>query len=351
MRPLRLAVIGVGHLGKEHARILAGLEDVELVGVADVNRDFGQAVAQRCSTTAFTDYRQLLPHIDAAVIAVPTAHHHAIAAECLSRGIALLVEKPLATTVEQAEDLVARANRYGTVLQVGHIERFNPAFEEFQSRAWQPAFVAAERVGPFSGRSTDIGAVLDLMIHDIDLLLTLVQASVRSVTATGMAALGGHEDVVHAHVQFSNGCMASLTANRIHVSPSRRMQIWASEGFATIDFARRHLTFMQPSEQLQQHCAEPHKLHPMKLKEGLFDRYLPIQELDCECGDQLTRELEHFVQCVRTGSRPRVSGEEGRDAIALAARIMECVRKNQIEGQREETILPVYQPLKGDAAA
>ena len=209
-----MAVIGVGHLGKEHARILAGLPEVELVGVADVNLEQAQAIAGRLACCAYASHRPLLHLADAAVLAVPTVHHYVLAAEFLRRGIPLLVEKPLASSLEQAEELVEIARRQRLVLQVGHIERFNPAFEALRRYHFQPKFVECERVGPFTGRSTDIGVVLDLMIHDLDLLLALIQSPVRSVEALGVAIFGGQEDIANARLQFANGCVANLTTSR-----------------------------------------------------------------------------------------------------------------------------------------
>ena len=248
---LRMAVIGVGHLGKEHARILAGMPEVELVGVADVNADQATAVARRCCTQAYTEYWPLLNLVDALVLAVPTVHHHPLAIEFLRRGIPVLIEKPIAVSLSEAEELVATARRTGAVLQVGHIERFNPAFEELQQHPLQPKFVECERLGAFSGRSTDIGAVLDLMIHDLDLLLALVQSPVSSVEAVGVALFGEHEDVANARLGFANGCVATVTASRASAAPVRRMRVWAPEGYAGVDFARRHLTLVQPSEQFR----------------------------------------------------------------------------------------------------
>src|SRR5579864_5465697 len=200
MSRLRVAVIGVGHLGKEHARILSGMPDVELVGVADVNGEQAQAVARRLNTRAFTEPWPLLNLVDAASIVVPTLHHRSVAADFLRRQIPLLVEKPLANNPADAEALVELAEKTGTILQVGHIERFNPAFEELLQRPLQPKFVACERLGPFTGRSADIGVVLDLMIHDLDLLLALVKSPVTGVEAMGMSVFGRHEDVACARL-------------------------------------------------------------------------------------------------------------------------------------------------------
>src|SRR5262249_53127328 len=222
MERLRLAVVGVGHLGKEHARILAGLSGVELVGVVDARAEQAEVVARRCSTRPFTDHRQLLAEsLDAAVIAVPTIHHHAVAADYLRAGVALLVEKPLASTLAQADELVDLARRVGVLLQVGHVERFNPAFEQLSRRPLQPKLVTCQRLSPFSGRSLDIGVVLDLMIHDLDLLLALVSAPVRDVSAVGLSLLSGHEDFAQAYLTFESGCVAHLSASRAHTAPVR----------------------------------------------------------------------------------------------------------------------------------
>ncbi len=326
MPRLRMAVVGVGHLGKEHARILAGLPDVELVGVVDVNNEQAQAVARSCRSTAYSAPWPLLNHVDAAVIAVPTCFHHAIASEFLGHGIALLVEKPLATTPAQADSLIALAKQHNALLQVGHIERYNPAFEELQRRPLRPKFIDGCRVGPYTGRSTDIGAVLDLMIHDIDLVLTLVQAPPRSVEAVGASVFGGHEDVVQARVTFENGCVANLSASRVSPQPMRRMGIWGAEGYAGIDFARRRLTLIQPSERRSTPAAR------LALKDDLFAKQLETLELDCNQGDQLTRELQDFVRVVQGHAAPRVGGEDGGKAVALAARILERIAEHRWDG-------------------
>jgi predicted dehydrogenase len=343
MARLRLAVIGVGHLGKEHARILAARPEVELVGVADVNAAQAEVVAQRCGTRPFADHRALLPLVDAAVVVVPTIYHHGVAAEFLRRGIPVLVEKPLAANLTQAGELVDLARLHGVTLQVGHIERFNPAFEELCRRPLRPKFITCERLGSFTGRSTDIGAVLDLMIHDLDLLLALVRSPVRDVQAVGLSVLGGHEDVAQAHVVFENGCVATVSASRVSAAPSRRMQVWAAEGFASIDFARKHLTLVQPSDELRLGRLDPRRLDAgslARLKAELHDRHLKPLELDCQGGDQLTSELQDFLHCVRTGQRPRASGDDGREALALAARVLQSLRAHAWQTHAEPQHLP-----------
>jgi predicted dehydrogenase len=195
---------------------------------------------------------------------------------------------------------VEETRRQGTILQVGHIERFNPAYEELTKLSLEPKFIIAERMGSYTGRSTDIGVVFDLMIHDLDLLLALVRAPVVSVLGAGLAVFGKHEDVANAQVVFGNGCVANLTVSRASPAPQRHMHIWATEGYYGLDFCRRHLTLVQP-------------LTPP----------LPVLELDRNEGDQLTSELQDFIRCVRTGNQPRVSGQDGLNAVAIASRVLE----------------------------
>lgn len=336
MTRLRMAVVGVGHLGKEHARILADLPEVELVGVADVMAEQVEAVATRVGCKAYTNYRSLLQLVDAAVIAVPTCHHHAVASDFLRCGIPVLVEKPLALDVEEAEELVDIAHRQGTILQVGHIERFNPAYESLLGRSFQPKFIECQRLAGFTGRSADVSIVLDLMIHDLDLVLNLVGSPVRAVQAMGVSIFGGPEDVADARVTFVNGCVAHFAASRASYVAQRSMHIWAPEGFLSLDFAKKQLTLVQPSENVRAYGLDPRKLDRAsfaRIKDDLFGKHLETLSLDCNSGpDGLTRELKHFADCVVRGRRPRISGQEGRDAIALADRILASLRAHPWEG-------------------
>lgn len=335
MARLRVAVIGVGHLGKEHARILAGLPDVELVGVADVNHEQAQAIARRHNTQAFSDSWPLLNLVDAATIVVPTSYHLAVAREFLKRGIPLLVEKPLARTTADAGELVDLAAKHGAILQVGHIERFNPAYEDLRKRNFQPKLVRAQRLGPFTGRSADVGVVLDLMIHDLDLLLGLIQAPVRSVDAVGMSCFGGHEDVASARLHFTNGCVAELSASRASPTASRAMQLWGPEGYAEVDFASRKLTLVQPGEEVRRHGLDPARLDPAsrsRIREELFTRHFEMLTIDGKAQDQLTCELQEFVGCVRTGQAPRVTGRDGLAALDVAEQILRSLREHTWDG-------------------
>jgi predicted dehydrogenase len=307
-----------------------------------------ESVAQRCGTRAFTDHRPLLPALGAAVIAAPTFSHHALALEFLKEGISLLVEKPLASTLEQADEVVSAARRAGAVLQVGHIERFNPAFEDLQNRPLRPKLITCERCSGFTGRSTDLGVVLDLMIHDIDLVLALVGGPVRTVEALGVSVLGGHEDLAQARITFANGCVANFTASRAHPRPVRRMQVWGAEGYAGIDFARRQLTLVQPAEPLRRNF-DVRRLGPealSALKVDLFERYLQTLEVSCDRPgpDPLTRELQDFVACVQTGRAPRVDGAAGRDALEVASRVLDSLKAHAWEGNDAGPVGPHQLP-------
>lgn len=336
MTRLRMAVIGVGHLGQHHARILAQQPDVELVGVVDANPDQARAVAAKLGTAPYEHFEHLLGRVDAVSVVTPTVHHHAVAAAFLRAGVPALVEKPVCRTLAEADDLIALAARARVPLQVGHIERFNPAFEELAKRPIRPKFVEAERHGPFTGRSIDIGAVLDLMIHDLDLLLALVGGPVARVSAVGAAVFGGHEDMVNARLEFENGCVAHVTASRITRHPKRRLRVWAGEGYAGIDFVTRKLTLVQQSLELREHGIRAEQLDAAakaRLKDEVFGRYLQVLNLDADRKfDQLTAELRHFIDCVRTGATPRVSGTDGREALALAERVLEALKRHAWEG-------------------
>ncbi len=348
MKPLRLAVIGVGHLGRHHARILSQMEGVELVAVVDNSPQQAAAIASQLSCAAHIAYEPLLGEVDAVSVVTPTVHHHAVASAFLKAGVPVLVEKPVCRTVAEAEDLIQLAAKSKVPLQVGHIERFNPAFEELVRRPIRPKFVEAERHGPFTGRSTDIGAVLDLMIHDLDLLLALDGGPVARVSAVGAAVFGGHEDMVNARLEFESGCIAHVTASRIARHPKRRLRVWAPEGYAGIDFVTRKLTLVQQSDELRRNGLRPERMDAQskaRLKDEVFGRYLETLHVDGDRKwDQLTAELRHFVDCVRTGNSPRVRGEDGRDALALAERVLGALRAHEWEGSPEQAVGPTGMP-------
>jgi predicted dehydrogenase len=232
-------------------------------------------------------------------------------------------------------------------LQVGHIERFNPVLLDLEQRRLQPKFVECQRLGGFSGRSLDIGVVLDLMIHDIDVLLSLVRSPVRSVEAVGVSLFGVHEDIANARLVFENGCIANLTASRASPKPLRKTRIYSPEGYVSLDFHKRQATFIQPAERYRNTGFNVRKLDPADLamfKEGLFGQYLEMREVDMKEVDQLTMELRHFVQCVQTHTQPKVSGVDGRNAVEVATRILEKINSHAWEGDPDGPVGPTHLP-------
>ncbi len=313
------------------------MPEVELVGVADARPEQAAAVGSQHGVPAFSDWRNLLDRVDAVSIAVPTSLHWEVAGAFLGRGIPAMVEKPLAASLAEAEELVELADRAGVTLQVGHIERFNPALASLEGMRLRPKFIAAERLGTYTFRSTDIGVVLDLMIHDLDLILSMVGAPVESVAAVGVSIFGGHEDVANARIQFADGCVANLTASRASYQPVRKMRIWGPEGYAALDVAAKQGTLIRPSDALRRGTLELDGLDlskPDDVKGRIFGKILRVDRVDVpdEGPDPLTRELADFVAAVRTGSRPRVTGGDALKAVALADRVLQSLNAHHWEG-------------------
>lgn len=325
---LRMAVIGAGRLGTFHAQKLAARPDVELVAVVDPVAAQRNRLAAACHCQPLSHHQQLLHQIDAAVVAAPTTWHYQIARDLLQAGIHCLVEKPLTARLDQAEELVDLARQTGLVLQVGHVERFNPAFEAALPLVRNPKYIEAVRACSYSFRSTDIGVVLDLMIHDIELALALTHASVRRVEALGLSVLGGHEDVANARLEFANGCIATLSACRVGYEAVRRMHIWSPSGFASIDFAARTVRLVQPSQDVLQRRLHLENLSPEQIeywKTHLAEKHLPCHQLQFPQVDALALEIDDFITSIQQGRSPRVPGYQGRNALAVAEKILEKI--------------------------
>ena len=349
MKKIRLAVIGAGRLGGFHAQKLAASQQVELLGVVDPLPAARNRIAAECNTRALADYAPLLDQIDAAVIAAPTRLHHKLAIDFLRRGIHLLVEKPLCSTLAEADELVDIARRNGAVLQVGHVERFNPAFIAAASHAEDPKYIEAVRASGFTFRSTDVGAVLDLMIHDLDLVLSMVRSPVRKVDALGLSVMGGHEDVANARLEFECGCVATLSASRASYEPARRMHVWSPRAFVAVDFAALTTTVVRPSETLQRRQLDVDDLSPQQVehyREHLFDELLPRTQTRFEAVDALRLELDDFIESIGTARQPRVSGESGRDAIAIAEQILARIRTHAWDDTPDGPVGPLLAPRR-----
>lgn len=304
---MRAVVVGVGHLGKHHARILASLPGVTLAGVVDTDADRAGRVAAERGTSAYADVAQVPGKIDVAVVAVPTESHARIAQALLEAGVHTLVEKPITQTVAEADALIATAKSRGVVLAVGHSERFNPAVMAARPHLKDPRFIEVHRLGQLPGRSLDIDVVLDLMIHDLDLILSLVPSEVEGVEAVGVPVLTPRIDIANARLRFANGCIANLTASRISREPVRKIRFFQQDAYVSIDTAAREVEMWR---------LVPQPNGAPTIGGG---------KLEVAGDEALKGELEDFLGAVRDGRAPAVTGPQGRAALALATRIVELM--------------------------
>jgi predicted dehydrogenase len=292
---VRVGIIGVGYLGMQHARILSYLEEAELRSVADINFKKAVEIGNRHGVGYCQNYEDMLDDIDAAIVATPTSEHFAVTLNLLRHGKSVLVEKPITETVEQAEQLVAEAKANGLVFQVGHLERFNPAVEAVETMIREPKFIEVQRLGSFSARSLDIDVVLDLMIHDLDIITSLIRDEVSVIRATGIHVLSDKIDIANARLEFRSGCVATLTASRVHQGKVRKLRIFEPTVYYSIDYIDQEV-----------------KVFP------LDRRQTDIKTLRIQKEEPLRKELRSFLDCVRLGKSSKVSGEEGLRALRLA---------------------------------
>jgi predicted dehydrogenase len=311
LKRLRAGVVGVGYLGRFHAQKYAQLEGVELVGVVDANEASAAKCASELGVPAFHDHRELLDKTDAVSIAVPTPLHHAIATDFLKRGIHVLVEKPIAVTVAEASEMVATARQHHALLQVGHLERFNPAILAVANILKTPRFVESHRLAPFKVRGTDVSVVLDLMIHDIDLIQELVGEPIESIDAVGSSIFSGELDIVNARIRFRGGCVVNTTASRVSLKQERKLRIFQDDAYLSIDLQQKIVTVIRKKSEA-----------PVE-----SPAQVAIEEQNFDQGDALKAEIEAFVQAIRTGGRPVVSGEDGLRALETALKITALVNE------------------------
>lgn len=326
---LPVAVVGVGHLGRHHARLLSQVPGTELVGVVDARLEQAQAVAGPLGVPAFTSAEQLPARVRAVSVAVPTSLHHAVVCPFLERGVHVLVEKPMAATLEEGRRMAALAADRGVVLQVGHVERFNPALSVMQRLQVQPRFIQAERLAPFTYRALDVSVVMDLMIHDIDIVMDLAGAPLTGVSAVGSPVLGRRVDLASARLEFANGCVASLTASRVSFEPVRRTKVFGADTFVSMDFNARKAFVVRKAPGFELGSLTPAdaaRLPPKaSFREFIAQGLLETETIDMDEANPLLLELTAFVQAVRGGAaagRPRpASAEEGLRAMEVAERV------------------------------
>ena len=301
---MKVAVLGAGHMGRYHAEKFAARSDCKLVGVADVDAERARALAQRIGCPAFFDCQDTFRHADAAVVSVPTEHHHAVAGACLEAGLHVLVEKPIAVDLPEAEDLIEKAKARGLVLQVGHVERFNAAFHALATRMQRPLFIDAERLSGFKQRGADVDVVLDLMIHDLDLCLALAKAEVSELSACGFRVLTGEIDIATARIEFADGCVANLSASRVSQAPVRKLRVFQPDLYVSADLQAGKLRYVRQAG-------------------GSIEE----QEEGHAGGDALAAQAEAFVSSIMKNNPAGVDGEGGRKALGLALEVGRLVRE------------------------
>ena len=312
MKKIRAAVIGVGYLGRFHAQKYAQAAECELVAVSDSRQESREKVAQEVGSRAVADYRELLGAVDAVSVVTPTPAHFAIARDFLQSGAHVLVEKPITETIAEARELIDLAARHKRVLQVGHLERFNAAILAAEPHLRTPRFVECHRLAPYRERGTDVNVVLDLMIHDIDIVQTIVGAPVTHIDAVGTPVFSDEIDIANARIHFANGCVANATASRVSLKTERKLRIFEDDAYLSLDLQQKILTLIRKRDP-----SEPPGPLPVNIHEENLDQ-----------GDALKAEIESFLECIRTGRPPVVSGEAGLSALETATRITEQVNQS-----------------------
>ncbi|MBI2182650.1 MAG: Gfo/Idh/MocA family oxidoreductase [Deltaproteobacteria bacterium] len=298
---IAVGVVGVGYLGKYHAEKYAASSKARLVAVVDVDEARARAVARRLATEALTDYRHLFGRVQCVSVAVPTHLHHRVARDFIEAGIDVLVEKPIAANLDQGRDLVDVAQSKGVIFQVGHLERFNPAIRRLEGVVREPKFVECHRLAPFVERGTDVDVVFDLMIHDIDVIASLVRSPVQRVEAVGVPVLTDKPDIANARINFANGCIANVTSSRVSLKRERKIRFFQPDAYISIDYDQRRAQIF-------------HKPPPGA---GWLD--IRVETLEIKDGDALSDEIESFLDCVRSREVPLVSGAEGLRALEIAS--------------------------------
>ncbi len=298
---IAVGVVGVGYLGKYHAEKYAASSKARLVAVVDVDEQRARAVARRLATEALTDYRRLFGRVQCVSVAVPTRLHHRVARDFIEAGIDVLVEKPIAANLDQGRDLVDIAQSKGVIFQVGHLERFNPAIRRLEGVVREPKFVECHRLAPFVERGTDVDVVFDLMIHDIDVIASLVRSPVQRVEAVGVPVLTDKPDIANARINFANGCIANVTSSRVSLKRERKIRFFQPDAYISIDYDQRRAQIF----------------HKPPAGAGWLD--IRAETLEIKDGDALSDEIESFLDCVRSREVPLVSGAEGLRALEIAS--------------------------------
>jgi len=323
MNKIKVGVVGTGHLGNLHAKMYSQIATAELVGVYDADAAKAERVASEHGTTAFSDLGQLLANVQAVNIATTTTAHYEVARQALERGLHTFIEKPITETIDQAKELVALAGRKKLALQVGHIERFNPAILALEQYKIRPLFIESHRLAQFNPRGSDVAVVLDLMIHDIDLILSLVRSRVVRVDANGVAVVSGSEDIANDRLQFENGCVANVTASRISQNKMRKMRLFQNDAYISIDFSQGLAEVFRLVAEGDANVKPTMMLG--KIDQGQKKRLIVYEQPEVREVNALKYELELFIKSVTDGSEPPVTGHDGLQALEVAQEILKKI--------------------------
>ncbi|MBI4845358.1 MAG: Gfo/Idh/MocA family oxidoreductase [Candidatus Omnitrophica bacterium] len=316
MKKIKVAVIGAGHLGKIHSRIYSQCADANLTGICDIDEEKAKTHALNFNTAFLCNYKDLIGKVDAVSIATPTCTHFQIAKDFLNNNIHVMIEKPITTTLKDAEILIKLAKKKKKILQVGHVERFNPAIKIIQRLCKNPQFIECHRLSPFPKRSTDIGVVLDLMIHDIDIILSLIKFPLKSIHAVGVDVLSSYDDIANARLIFKNGTVCNLTASRISNDVMRKIRIFQKDSYISIDYAQQKIIFFRKN----------------KVKITRKEIFVPKKE-------PLAEELRSFLKCIRNNKQPLVCGRDAKDALDIALTITKQIQKHHRKSNSPKKII------------
>jgi len=309
-KKLRIGVVGTGYLGKFHAEKYTRMDDVDLVGIADINKSQAEKIAKQYSVKAYTSHKDILDKVDAVSIVVPTPAHYKVSKDFLEHDVDVLIEKPMTTTLKEADKLIRLSEARGLIIQVGHLERFNPAVIALRDYVKKPMFIESHRLSTYKERATDVSVVLDLMIHDIDIITNFVRSKIKSINAAGIPVISGHVDIANARIEFENGCVANVTASRISTRDERKIRLFQKEAYISVDFANHEITIVKQGEK----------------DESSIIPGMGINQLCFTKTDALDDKLKSFINAVKRRQAPEVNGNVGRSALKVALSIMKQIQ-------------------------
>ena len=332
MGKLKVGVIGVGHLGKIHARIYDELPSVELVAVADIDDKSAESIAAMYNCRAMRDHREMIDEVDAVSVVVPTDLHFKVASDFIKAGKHVIVEKPMTHKLQEAEELVSLSRKHKIVMQVGHVERFNPAVVAVQEHIKSPRFIECDRISPFSFRSMDVGVVLDMMIHDIDIVLAFVDSPAVEIDAMGVSIVGNNEDMANARIRFENGCIANLRASRVSRTTMRKIRIFQTDTYVSLNYGTHKAQVFKKTGSFDPETLMRFKEKAPSIKDAqemMFEKILSIKEIDIVFEEPLKKELESSGQSIESGAEPIVPGDMALRAMQIATHILEAMRTQE----------------------